>query len=278
VSDAPTPVDRLTGLLALDPADEDVYLGDPGRGSGRLFGGLVAAQSVVAAGRTVEGRDLHSLHGYFLRPGRHDVPLRFVVHRIRDGRSFTTRRVVAQQGGEAIFNLSASFVRPEVGIQHQDEMPEAPGPEGLPSWEEHRGRRTGEPPRRDDGPIEVRVARDDRGSPSRPPAPRQIWMRPRGHIGEDPLLHAAFLVYASDRTLLSTVAHRHGLSPGQRRGASLDHAVWLHRPARFDDWVLTVSQSPVAHAARGLILAGIYDRAGARIATVAQEGLVRLRD
>jgi acyl-CoA thioesterase-2 len=277
VSGEPTPVERLKALLALDPLDLDLYLGDPGPGEGRLFGGLVAAQSVVAAGLTVEDRALHSLHAYFLRPGRHDVPLRFVVHRIRDGRSFTTRRVVAHQGGEAIFNLSASFVRPEPGIEHQDAMPAAPAPEGLPSWEDVRARRTGEPPRPDRGPVEVLVARDETGSPSHPPPPRWVWMRPRGEIGDDPRLHEALRVYASDRTLLGTLSQRHALAPGERMGASLDHAMWLHRPARFDGWVLYVSESPVAHAARGLILAGMYAGDGTRLASVAQEGLVRTR-
>jgi acyl-CoA thioesterase-2 len=129
--------------LDLEALDSDLFLGNPGRGEGRLFGGMVAAQSVIAAGRTVAPeRKLHSLHAYFLRPGRHGVPIRFVVDRIRDGRTFTTRRVKAHQAGEAIFNLSASFARPEEGISHQDPMPEAPAPDGLTEWEDARAART----------------------------------------------------------------------------------------------------------------------------------------
>ena len=145
------PLERLLELLELDRLDRDLFLGQPGRGEGRLFGGMVAAQSVIAAGRTVEPAVLHSMHGYFLRPGSHQAPIRFVVDRIRDGRTFTTRSVVAHQGGEAIFSLSASFARSEEGISHQDPMPEAPAPETLPDWEDVRvrdpRRRVAAPPR-----------------------------------------------------------------------------------------------------------------------------------
>jgi acyl-CoA thioesterase-2 len=273
--------DPLRGLLRrldLEPLDRDLYLGETGGCEGRLFGGLVAAQSVVAAGRTVEEGALHSLHAYFLRPGRHRVPIRFVVDRIRDGRTFTTRRVVAHQRGEAIFNLSASFARPEAGIAHQDAMPEAPGPEGLEDWEDVRARVLGSPSRRrPDGPVEIRVCDPDDPNPAAKQAPyKRIWMRPRGPMPDDVLLHAAVLVYASDRTLLSTAARPHGLPWGRRIAASLDHAVWIHRPLRFDDWMLYVSQSPVAFAARGLVLGAIYHRDGARVASVAQEGLIRI--
>jgi acyl-CoA thioesterase-2 len=273
--------DPLAGLLRrldLEPLDRDLYLGGTGGGQGRLFGGLVAAQSVVAAGRTVAEGALHSLHAYFLRPGRHRVPIRFVVDRIRDGRTFTTRRVVAHQGGEAIFNLAASFARPESGISHQDAMPDAPAPDGLEDWEDVRARTLGSPAqRRPDGPVEIRVCDPDDPDPAVKQTPyKRIWMRPRGPLPEDPLVHAAVLVYASDRTLLSTAARPHGLSWGRRRAASLDHAVWIHRPLRFDDWLLYVSESPVAFAARGLVLGAIYQRDGVRAASVAQEGLIRI--
>jgi acyl-CoA thioesterase-2 len=210
--------DPLAGLLRrldLEPLDRDLYLGGTGGGQGRLFGGLVAAQSVVAAGRTVAEGALHSLHAYFLRPGRHRVPIRFVVDRIRDGRTFTTRRVVAHQGGEAIFNLAASFARPESGISHQDAMPDAPAPDGLEDWEDVRARTLGSPAqRRPDGPVEIRVCDPDDPDPAVKQTPyKRIWMRPRGPLPEDPLVHAAVLVYASDRTLLSTAARPHGLSP-----------------------------------------------------------------
>jgi acyl-CoA thioesterase-2 len=265
----------LLALLDLDALDLDLYLGDPGSGEGRLFGGMVAAQCTIAAGRTVEdGHLLHSLHGYFLRPGRHDRPIRFMVDRIRDGRSFTTRRVKAHQGGEAIFNMSASFCRPEEGISHQDPPPEAPGPEELPDWEEVRARTLAEPVRR--SAIELRMVDPPpmQAGETSPPFQRN-WMRLRGSLPEDPLVHAALLVYLSDRTLLMTAARPHGLPWGRRFSASLDHAVWIHRPVHLDDWILYVAESPVAHAARGLIFGALYTRDGTRVASVAQEGLIR---
>jgi acyl-CoA thioesterase-2 len=286
VSDEPArPLAGLLRRLDLSARGSDEFVGDPGPGEGRLFGGLVAAQAVMAAGRTVEGRSLHSLHAYFLRPGRHGAPIGFSVDRIRDGRSFTTRRVVARQGDEAIFNLDASFVRPEEGIRHQDPMPEAPAPEGLPDWEDVRAEilRATQPSleaqalRRPDGAIEVRDCDPDSSDPAlRQPARKRVWIRPRGRLPGDPLVHAAVLVFASDRTLLSTAARPHGLVWGRRSGASLDHAVWLHRPARFDGWLLYASESPVAEAARGLVLGALYTRHGVRVASVAQEGLIRM--
>jgi acyl-CoA thioesterase-2 len=277
-------VERLLRRLELATLGPDRFSADPGPGEGRLFGGLVAAQAVVAAGRTLgvgDGRDarfLHSLHAYFLRPGTHESAIELEVDRIRDGRTFTTRRVVARQSDEAIFELAASFARPEAGIEHQDPAPEAPEPEGLPDWEDLRARLLGDrAERRPDGPIEMRTC--DPENPADPtarlPARRRVWIRPRGGLPEDPLLHAALLVYASDRMLISTAARPHGIPFGQRRGASLDHALWIHAPVRFDDWHLYASESPVARAARGLVLGAIYSRRGERIASVAQEGLIR---
>jgi len=276
MSDDATPLARLLRRLDLQQQDDTLFIGHPGKGTGALFGGMVAAQSTVAAGLTVDGRSLHSLHGYFLRPGRHDVPIHFSVDRIREGRTFSTRSVVARQAGEAIFNLSADFTRPEEGISHQDPMPDAPEPAELPDWEDLRAQLLGGD-RRPDGPVEVRVCDPDSTQPGvRLPARRRVWMRPRGTLPEDPLVHAAMLVYASDRTLLRTAARPHGATWRLRVGASLDHAVWLHRPARFDDWVLLASESPVAHAARALLLGAMFCRDGVRIASVAQEGLLRL--
>ena len=269
-----SPFDELLENLDLDALDADLFLGNPGRGQGRLFGGMVAAQSVIAAGRTVEPeRRLHSLHAYFLRPGRHDVPLRFVVDRIRDGRSFTTRRVKAHQAGEAIFNLSASFAIPEQGISHQDPMPEAPDPEGLEDWESVREQQ-GYPSR--PGPIELRMC--DPASldgSDRSPARQRSWIRVTGKLPDDPLLHTAMLVYATDRTLLSTAARPHGIPWEERLSASLDHAVWIHRPVRMNGWLLYTGESPVAHAARGLNFGAVYEPDGTRVASVAQEGLIR---
>ncbi len=279
MSDAkPTPLHWLLRNLDLEALDSDLFLGNPGRGQGRLFGGMVAAQSVIAAGRTVEPeRRLHSLHAYFLRPGRHGVPIRFVVDRIRDGRSFTTRRVKAHQAGEAIFNLSASFARPEEGISHQDPMPEAPPPEGLAEWEDARAKALGdERARRTDSAVEVRLC-DPYDPQGVGEAKQRNWIRVCGTLPEDPLIHTAMLVYSSDRTLLSTASRPHGLAWGKRMSASLDHAVWIHRPVRLDDWLLFASESPVAHAARGLVFGGIFYPDGTRVASVAQEGLIRVR-
>jgi acyl-CoA thioesterase-2 len=275
-SDQTAALTRLIEQFDLEALDADLFLGDPGDGSGRLFGGIVAAQSVIAAGRTVpEERHLHSLHGYFLRPGRHGVPIRFVVDRIRDGRSFTTRRVKAHQAGEAIFNLSASFAAAEDGISHQGPMPEAPGPDGLPDWEDLRAKALGDPAvKRLDSAVEVRVC-------DLPDADREArqrnWIRARGTLPDDPRIHTAMLVYASDRTLLGTAARPHDLPWSKRVGASLDHAVWIHRPVHFDDWLLYAAESPVAHSARGLIFGGLFTRDGTRIASVAQEALIRRR-
>ncbi len=274
------PLARLLECLDLDALDRDLFLGDPGKGEGRLFGGLVAAQCVIAAGRTVESeRRLHSLHSYFLRPGRHDRPIRMVVDRIRDGRSFTTRRVQAYQAGEAIFTMSASFALPEEGISHGEPMPDAPPPDGLAEWEETRARMQGVPKRSSthSNAVELRMVDPPPfAAGDRSPAYQRSWMRVRGTLPEDPLVHTALLVYATDRTLLMTAARPHGLPWGRRMSASLDHTVWIHRPVRFDDWIFFVSESPVAHAARGLIFGALYQPDGNRLASMAQEGLIRV--
>jgi len=276
---AEQPVAELLRDLDLERLDADLFLGNPGRGEGRLFGGMVAAQAVIAAGRSVEdGRRLHSLHSYFLRPGRHDVPLRFVVSRIRDGKTFTTRHVTAHQAGETIFDLSASFTRAEAGLAHQDPAPQVPGPEGLPDWEEERARVLGDPTaRRIDTPIEVRLCDgplSDAGE--KRPAVQRNWMRVRGRLPEDPLVHTAMLVYATDRTLLGTGARPHGLPWGKRMAASLDHAVWIHRTPQLDGWLLYTSQSPIMQDGRAMIFGAIYTPDGLRVASVAQEGLIRV--
>jgi acyl-CoA thioesterase-2 len=285
-----TPIEKLCRLLDLETLDRDLFLGDPGRGEGRLFGGLVAAQSVRAAIATIDESEgdseesaslLHSIHAYFLRPGRYDLPIRFVVDRIRDGRTFTTRRVVAHQAGEAIFNMAASFARPEDGMSHQRPMPDAGPPDGLEEWSTLRAREWGMPePERFHNPIEIRVLdprENDDGQPHEPQ--RQMWIRPRGVIPDDPALHTAILVYATDRTLISTAV----VEPGRVMGrdvmaASLDHAVWFHHPIRFDDWLLYSSVSPISHAARGLIFGSLYTRDGVQLASVAQEALIRVRE
>jgi acyl-CoA thioesterase-2 len=277
-SPTPRPLARLLKQLELDRLDRDLFLGDPGKGQLRLFGGLVAAQSVVAAYRTVEEGAMHSLHAYFLRPGKHDVPIRYVVYRIRDGRTFTTRDVVAYQSGEAIFNLSCSFVKPEEGISRTEPPPDVPGPEGLPQWEFAR------PDRREDRQMMQRFERDSpvelRAIDTTPQPPdemprRRVWMRVRGTLPEDPAVHAGLLAYASDRGLIATARIPLGGTRGSWSSASLDHALWFHRPPNFDDWVLFTSVSPVAHSARALIFGQMYRADGTRIASVVQEGLIR---
>jgi acyl-CoA thioesterase II len=276
---ATRPADPLAKLLAeldLARAGEDRFEARPGGGMRRLFGGLIAAQSAVAAARTVSGARLHSLHGYFLRAGRPGVPIHFEVARLRDGRSFATRRVLARQHEDAIFELAASFTAAEDGVAHAFEPPmgASPEPEALPDWETLRPLETREGPRPPDA-IEVRVCQpaDDRPG-AQPPPHRRVWMRPRGAPPDDPNVHAALLVYASDRTLLRTAARLHG-GLRDRLPASLDHAVWLHRPPRFDDWILYATESPVASGGRAWVVGRMLSRAGERIATVVQEGLLR---
>ncbi len=271
-------VDALLRRLDLEPAGRDQFRGSPGRGDGRVFGGLLVAQGLVAAGRTVREAAPHALHAHFLRPGRHGQPLDWDVERVRDGLQFTTRRVVGRQAGQTIFLLTASFVRVREGLAHQDPMPDAAAPDGLPDWEELRVRILGDPSaRRPDGPLEVRECDPEAAVPAvGRPARRALWIRPRGTLPDDPLVHAAVLAFASDRGLLSTAARPHGLMWGARQGASLDHAVWLHGPVRFDDWALFTSASPIAVAGRGLVLGAIHARSGVRLASVAQEGLIRV--
>ncbi len=276
------PLGRWLARCALAPVGEDRFETPPVGSGRRLFGGLLAAQAALAAMHTVAAGRLHSLHGYFLRPGRPGATLGFEVTRIRDGRRFATRRVVVRQLGEPVFEMTAGFTADEHGVAHAHEPPldglpslEAlPPPESLPDWEAVRATETGEPPRTPDA-IEVRVCRplEDRpeGTPS---SHRLVWMRPRGPLPDDPALHAAALIYASDRTLLRTAARLHG-SLRQRLPASLDHAVWLHHPPRWDDWILYASESPIAHGGRAFVQGRMLTRTGTRLATITQEGLLR---
>lgn len=276
----PTALQKLIRRLDLQQLDRDLFLGDPGRGDGRLFGGLVAAMSVVAAARTVAADSrIHSLHAYFIRPGRHGVPIQFAVHEIRDGRTFTTRRVVAHQSGEGIFSLESSYTREEAGLSHQDEMAGAPDPDGLPDWDQIRPDRNDEPARwTKESPIEIRACDPEqvmrRGE--HPPF-RQVWIKPRGEMPGDPVLHAAVMAFASDRGMLSTVSRSHGLPSNRATTASLDHAMWFHRQPRFDDWILYTTSSHAAHAGRALIFGTMYHRTGELAVSVAQEGLFRAR-
>ncbi|MEX0682734.1 MAG: acyl-CoA thioesterase II [Dehalococcoidia bacterium] len=274
-------LDKLVKQLQLDQLDRDLFLAHPGKGEGRLFGGLVLAQCVVAAYRTVESGSIHSLHAYFIRPGSHEVPIRYVTYRIRDGKTFTTRDVVAYQSGEAIFQMSCSFTRPEEGASRQLPPPQAPGPEGLPSWDMVRP----EGPMKDmmnrwrrERPVEI-LSVEPIGIRREGDTPdRRTWIRPRGVLPEDPMVHAAVLAYASDMAFLSTARYSHGLEEnwGPGANASLDHAMWFHHPPRFDGWLLYTSLSPIAQNARALIHGAMYREDGTHVVSVAQEGLIRM--
>jgi acyl-CoA thioesterase-2 len=272
------PLQQLLRRLDLAPLAEDCYLGHTGRGEGRVFGGLLAAQALVAAGRSVADGVPHSLHLYFVRSGRHGMPITWSVSRVRDGYAFALRHVIGEQSGQVVLTLVASFTRQRSGLAHQDPAPPAPTPDELIDWEDLRVQVLGPgTTRRPDGPLEVRDCDPASAVPAPGrPARRTLWMRPRGVLPDVPLLHAAVLVYATDRGLLSTAGRPHALMWGLGLGASLDHAVWLHHPVRFDDWMLFAATSPVAFAGRGLVHAAIFRRDGTLVASVAQEGLIRV--
>jgi acyl-CoA thioesterase-2 len=271
-------------VLDLEHIEENIFRGrSPRKATLRVFGGQVAGQALMAAGRTVaEGRPVHSLHGYFVRPGRPENPIVYRVHRIRDGRSFTTRRVDAMQNGETIFTMSASFHADEPGLTHQDSMPVVPPPESLPTPHE-AFLRAGRDVPRNMLPFDLhRVGGFDERAGTDPLGHTQTWLRAADGVGDDPLLHACLLTYAGDLTLLSNVtdAHRLGLLDaygGEVVMASLDHAVWFHRPLRVDDWLLFDQDSPTAGGGRGLARGRFFDRDGRHVASAVQEGLVRVR-
>ena len=270
-------VDALARRLDLKALGDDRFEGSAGRGEGRVFGGMLVAQGVVAAGRTVADGAAHAVHATFLRPGRHAVPILWHVERLRDGQQFLARRAVASQMGAVVFQLTVSFVRGGSGLAHQDPMPAAPPPDGLPDWEDVRATILGDArARRPDGPLELRETDPESAVPAvGRPARRAVWFRPRGLLPADPLLHAAVLAYASDRAFLGTAARPHGLTWSTTRGVSLDHALWLHESVRVNDWVLYVSESPVCVGGRALVQGAMYTRSGGRIASVAQEGVIR---
>ena len=281
-----TALEDLVALLDLEPIEVNVFRGrSPDDKRQRVFGGQVAGQALVAAGRTVDpGRPVHSLHAYFLRPGDPSVPILYDVDRIRDGRSFTTRRVVAVQHGQAIFNLAASFHRAEDGFDHQLPMPPAPPPEELPTLSERLApyrEQLGEWYSRPQ-PIDLRHVGDPphvTGGHLRRPPSQQVWFRADGALPDDDLLHACVATYASDMTLLDSILLAHGTSwlDPELMGASLDHAMWFHRPFRADEWLLYDQESASAAGARGLGQGRIYRRDGAHAVSVVQEGLFRRR-
>ncbi|MFI9603731.1 acyl-CoA thioesterase [Streptomyces sp. NPDC004069] len=282
----------LLDLLDLERIEQDIFRGRSRDAVvPRVFGGQVAAQALVAAGRTVpEDRHAHSLHAYFLRPGDPGAPIVYTVDRIRDGRSFTTRRVVAVQHGQPVFHLSASFQTYEEGLEHQAPMPPAPDPETLPTSQERMRGYDHLPRQVVERFLAAREAVDLRyveeppygrfGEPREPHS--QVWFRTDGKLDGDidePLLHVVLATYVSDMTLLDSVllAHgRGGWAVGDVVGASLDHAMWFHRPFRADEWLLYDQESPSAHGGRGLGQARIYTQDGRLAISVIQEGVVRV--
>ena len=282
-------IKELLAFLDIEKIEHNIFRGDsPKVGWQRVFGGLVIAQALVAAARTVDNRPPHSLHAYFILAGDPSVPIVYEVDRIRDGKSFATRRCVAIQRGRAIFALSASFQVEEAGLEHQTEMPNVPDPDSLPSEDDIK-RRFGhlmpeavrgyfERPR----PIELRpvdlsryLARGGTLAPT-----QSIWVRAVAPLPDDPAIHRAVLAYLSDMTLLDTAMIVHGKSVFSKelQVASLDHSMWFHRPFRADEWLLYVQDSPSSSGARGLTRGSVFSRNGALVATVAQEGLMRERN
>lgn len=273
----------LVNLLDLEPIEVNIFRGtQPNEERQRVFGGQVAAQALMAAGRTVEHGWVHSLHSYFLRPGDPTVPILYEVDRIRDGRSFTTRRVVAIQHGRAIFNLSASFHDSEEGLEHQIQMPDVPPPESLEPlferlepWKEELSDWFERPHPIDQRHIgELPWHREGTGEPC-----QRLWIRADGSLPDKPLLHACVATYASDMSLFDVILAPHDIrwDDADFMGASLDHCIWFHRPFRADEWLLYDTESPVAAGGRGLARGFLFNREGRLCVTLVQEGLTRVR-
>jgi acyl-CoA thioesterase II len=278
---------ELLDLLDLEQIEVNIFRGrSPAERQQRVFGGQVAGQALVAAGRTVQpDRGVHSMHAYFIRPGDPSVPIVYDVDRVRDGRSFTTRRVTAIQHGKAIFTLSASFQKPESGPEHHAAMPSAPDPESLPLMRDRMAKVFGDEiadrfvRRR---PFDVRHATALTWEAAKDPALKspesRVWLRVDGELPDDPLLHVCLMTYASDMTLLDTVLLNHGLAWGDNRtmGASLDHAMWFHKPFRADQWLLYAQDTPAAAGGRGLARGEVFTQDGDLVVSVVQEGLIRV--
>ena len=280
-------VDQLAALMRLDTLGADVFRAQSQDiGTPAVFGGQVLGQALVAACNTVEpDRPVHSMHAYFLLPGEH-APIDYEVHRARDGRSFTTRHVVARQEGREIFEMTASFQTVDEGIEHQLPMPAAPEPDALRSELEIRQQLREKLPERARGKwlephgIEFRdIEPLDPIHPEKRPPQTALWMRAVARLPDDPIVHRALLAYASDHGLLRAAMLPHGLSfiRGNVRAASLDHAMWFHRDFRMDEWLLYVIDSPSASGARGLCRGSVFRRDGTLVASTAQEGMLRVR-
>lgn len=274
---------NLQSILDLAELEQDVFQGEsPENGWKRVYGGQVVAQALVAAYRTVENRQIHSLHSYFLRPGDPAMPIRYEVDRLRDGKSFTTRRVVARQKDEAIFAMSASFHKQESGFEHQVAMPKVPGPDDLPNEAELLGMLP-EPMRRlfeNDWPIEFRPVEYRWLLRPKKYKPRQhLWFRAKKRLTGGLAAQQAGLAHASDWGILETALAPHGifLIDPAVQVASLDHLMWFHRPFRIDEWLLYALDSPSAQGARGFCRGSIFRTDGTLVASVAQEALMRPR-
>jgi acyl-CoA thioesterase-2 len=282
----PDVLDHLIALLSLEQIEVNLFRGETqDLGWGQVFGGQVLGQALSAAAQTVpEERQVHSLHGYFLLPGSVDRPIVYDVDRIRDGGSFTTRRVKAIQNGRAIFSMSASFQVAEDGLEHQDEMPDVPGPEGLPTQVELARTIADQIPEklRDrftaDSPIEIRPVQPMNYLDPDVREPQSAsWYQAAGALPDDMAIHRFLLAYASDFNFLSTSMYPHGVSwmMPRMQVASLDHAMWFHRPFRFDEPILHVVESPSASSGRGLVRGRMFNTDGELVASTAQEGLIR---
>ena len=271
--------------LTLERLEENLFRGESRDiGSPSVYGGQVLGQALYAASQTVEGREAHSLHAYFLRPGDKTAPVVYDVDRIRDGRSYTTRRVVAIQHGKPIFNMSASFKIREEGMEHQCAMPEVPAPEELLNMTDLGRQGLANIPEKLkrflawQRPIELRPVQPGHMFHPEPVPPSQnIWIRAVGDLPDDPAMHKVVLAYASDYSLLGTALLPHGLTftQGIIRAASLDHAMWFHRDFRMDEWLLYSMDSPSASHGRGFGRGNLFTREGVLVASVAQEGMVR---
>ena len=291
-SSSPSPasgaIDSLLSILDLERLEDNLFRGrSPQQSWQRVFGGQVLGQALVAAVRTVDGeRVAHSLHAYFLLGGDPKVPIIYSVERARDGGSFSTRRVTGIQHGRPMFVMSASFHKAEPGLDHQDEMPKVPAPEELPSEQELKARMIAHLPQsmrsywERERPIEMRPVDVSRYFSREPRPPAQyVWMRATGPLPDDFPLHQCVLAYASDFSLLDTALMAHGklMFDQDVQLASLDHALWLHRPFRADEWLLYAQDSPSSHGARGFCRGRVFTRDGTLVASVAQEGLMRQR-
>ncbi len=278
---------KLVDLLDLAPIGDDHFQGDSeDLGFPNVFGGQVLGQALMAASRTVEGRLCHSLHAYFLRPGNHSMPIDYEVQRVRDGGSFSVRRVIARQGGKEILTGSMSFQVAEQGFEHQLDMPKAPAPEDLKSeqeWGQLLAPQVPEKMRHSllrDRPIEIRPVNPV--NPLKPevrPPHKQSWFRAQGQLPDDPVLHRCLLTYASDFHFLGTSLNPHGVTfmSKNMQVASLDHAIWFHRDFRMDEWLLYDKDSPSACAGRGFNRGNFFNRQGVLVASTTQEALIRQR-